>query len=184
MKRNKEKQMILIILLGILLLLIILVSIMGKVKNSGNEKITHYTEEDEFTQIGMQIYEEQKKEMIKPNGIFQLNKKYNGRVDLDEFYMTIKSVYDGILDSGNIADETLEVTNLDELKQYISVKDLEAIEVGPKAEIKTTTIEYADSGIQFDMTLNFVDESLSFKVYLANYSVDQVIAKYTFEKSN
>ena len=139
--------------LMIVILIIVLVFCaiwMGKIRLQNKIK------EDSYNKRKHEIYTQEKEEMIKPRGIFQLNEKYEGDNDLNDFFREIKKISN---------------QNIDEY-------DLQSGDEEIRAIIDTDSFKDNGTFLAFDMKLVYGadDKEFNYEIRLLNaYSTKQFV---------
>ena len=143
----------------------------------------HKKKTDALYEIGKftgKLYDEQKETMIKPRGIFILNRSYKGKNDLDDFYRATKSLANYTINVSKMNDNSFNdeyknpnfktddvyynVNNIESLLNYYKSKKLKNVD---GAVIDTNTVRTTNRGIKFNMAINY-DENKE----KANYEVE------------
>ena len=139
--------------LMIIILIIVLVFCaiwMGKIKLQNKIK------ENSYNKRKHEIYMQEKEEMIKPRGMFQLNEKYEGDNDLSDFFREIKKISN---------------QNIDEYGLQSSDEEIRAI-------IDTDSFKDNGTFLAFDMKLVYGadDKEFNYEIRLLNaYSTKRFV---------
>lgn len=181
-RKQKEIVLILIILLAGML-------IFSKYLYSQIQK------NKDFDDVKAEIYEEMKKEMVMPNGVFQFKKNYSGDNDVKDFYRSVYTLSRGLinLSKEKIKDvdqyyeknkveirNTFGITSLEEFRKlYEYVISFDKLKGFNSASIDTDSIKNKKKYMEFNMTFVYDgDKTLKFNVRFMNSTSENVLAKY------
>ncbi len=183
----KMKQKRIIILLMILLVVMLILITFLYSQNKKNK---------DFNELKSEIYDEMKKELIMPNGVFQFKKNYTGKNDVKVFYRSVYSLSRGVIDLSkekikNVDKyyeknkykimETFGITSLENFEKFQEyVKSFGELKGYNSANIDTDSIKNTSKYIKFDMTLVYdSDKELKFNVRFMNSDLEKVLVKYS-----
>ena len=153
------KKRFIIFLLSIIC--VVVLCILGRINylNSIRDRDILY----EYNEFAKELHEEEDKEMLKPSGIFLLNRAYEGDNDLDDFYRSLRQ----------LAEEN---------KDRLGIKKVTTENV--KVSVDTDSFKKINGGVEFNITLTSVEtsETLDFKVKLDNVVARDFIEYEEVEK--
>ncbi len=188
-KKDKASTIYVIVILSLILIGIAVLALLLIFKKTPEEQ---YALEKYKDPEKVEIYKETMKEKIWPNGMLHLKNNYEGKNDLDDFYIILKSYGDYTVSLSNKKIFTnkdteemisalrydFRVSNPEKVLEFYKGKTLDNILT---CSIDGDTMENERDGLVFNMTFDYNDgaEKILYKVKVLNRVYSDKFAEFT-----